>query len=155
MLKNDSELLQLQTTNQSNELKISDLISSGDSSESMIREMIAEREIIEKSLSSTKENFSRIEADYQETRAQLKLKTDELLTARQSITVSVKLSKISQVLDRILIEHKKPKCSQESKLFFIFVCSIRIRSRIRVIFKKTGYNSFNFIRQEISIASNL
>lgn len=121
MLIINLELLQLQATNQSNELKISDLISSGDSSESMIREMIAEREIIEKSLSSTKENFSRIEADYQETRAQLKLKTDELLTARQSITVSFNLSKIFQFLDRILIEHKKPKCSQESKLFF-YLC---------------------------------
>ena len=54
----------------------------------MIREMIAEREIIEQSLSSTKENFSRIEADYKETRVQLKLKTDELLVAKQSITVS-------------------------------------------------------------------
>ena len=44
---------------------------------------------------------------------------------------------IFQFLERLLIEHKKPICSLDSKLFFILICSIRISSRTRDIFDKT------------------
>ena len=39
---------------------------------------------------------------------------------------------ITLVLARILIEHKGQSCRGHSKLFFISICSIGIRARIRV-----------------------
>ena len=45
-------------------------------------------------------------------------------------------SKISQFLERILIEQIELICSLQSRLTFLSICSIRIRSRNRDIFKK-------------------
>ena len=89
----------------------------------MIREMIAEREIIEQSLSSTKENFSRIEADYKETRVQLKLKTDELLVAKQSITVSFRF-KFAVFRGCLVIQIEYNFCN------FVVLCNFKIPVRI-------------------------
>ena len=44
-------------------------------------------------------------------------------------------SKIAYFLERILMEHIEMVCSLEFELFFISICSIRIRSRKRDIFK--------------------
>ena len=43
---------------------------------------------------------------------------------------------VSRILERVLIEHIESIYSSESKLFFVSICSIRIRSRTRDILKK-------------------
>jgi early endosome antigen 1 len=55
------------------------------SSESMIREMIAEREILEKALESTKANFSRVEGDYRQVRATLQANESEMAKMKGTI----------------------------------------------------------------------
>ena len=47
------------------------------------------------------------------------------------------LLKITYFIERILMEYIEPICSLESKLTFISICSIRIRSRTRDIVKIT------------------
>ena len=55
----------------------------------MIREMIAEREILEKALESTKANFSRVEADYRQVRGQVQANEGEMAKMKGSINVRV------------------------------------------------------------------
>ena len=54
----------------------------------MIREMIAEREILEKALESTKSNFTRIDVDYRQLCNEAKVRSGELSQLRGTINVS-------------------------------------------------------------------
>jgi len=56
-----------------------------ESSESMIREMIAEREILEKALESTKSSFTRIDADYRQLRNEAKARAGEMAQMKGTI----------------------------------------------------------------------
>ena len=58
-----------------------------ESSESMIREMIAEREILEKALESTKSSFTRIDADYRQLRNEAKARAGEMAQMKGTIDV--------------------------------------------------------------------
>ena len=58
---------------------------------------------------------------------------ERLRDDKQILAMQVSFSKKSQVLERIPIERMERICSLESELFFIPLCSIRIRSRKRVI----------------------
>ena len=55
----------------------------------MIREMIAEREILEKALESTKSNFTRVEADYRQLRGAVQANEAEMAKMRGTINVRV------------------------------------------------------------------
>ena len=82
------EIIRLQAEQEATNRHLQELQAAGDSSEAMIREMITEREILEKSLASTKENFSRVEADYRKSNHQLKDLSAQMGQARQSLNVS-------------------------------------------------------------------
>ena len=86
------EIIRLQAEQEATSRHLQELQAAGDSSEAMIREMITEREILEKSLASTKENFSRVEADYRKSNHQLKDLSAQMGQARQSLNVSQPLS---------------------------------------------------------------